>query len=85
MLHVDLGGSEYQIAHYIKDICAAIGQVKSVKVHRSPVAFALIEMTRREHTYEVASRFGGSTFGNCALIHLGQVGHARPGRQRAAA
>jgi hypothetical protein len=46
------------------------GFVKSVQIHRSPKTFALIEMATHMQTYEVAGRYGGSTFGSCALIHL---------------
>ena len=81
MLQVDLDDPDYEIAQYIKDICSPIGRVTSVKVHRSPVPFALLEMSRREQTYELAARFGGSTFGTCALIHLEQLANG----QRAAA
>jgi hypothetical protein len=85
MLQVDLNDPDYQIAQFIKVSCLAFGRVKSVKIHRSPVAFALIEMAGREQTFELAARFGGSNFGTCALIHLEQRAQGQPGRQRAAA
>ena len=85
MLQVDLNDPDYQIAQSIKVICLAFGRVTSVKVHRSPVPFALIEMSTREQTFELAARFGGSTFGTCALVHLEQLAYGQPGRQRAAA
>ena len=77
MLQVNLDEPDYQIAQVIKDICAATGRVASVRVHRTPVPFALIEMSRREHTYELAARFGGSTFGTCALVHLEQLAYGQ--------
>jgi hypothetical protein len=85
MLLVDLNDSDYQIAQFIKVSCLAFGRVKSVKIHRSPVPFALIEMSSREQTFELAARYGGSTFGTCALVHLGQLANAHPDRLRAAA
>ena len=81
MLQVNLDDSDFEIAQYIKGVCSPIGRVTSVRVHRSPVPFALIELSRREQTYELAARFGGSTFGTCALVHLGQLANG----QRAAA
>jgi hypothetical protein len=85
MLHLDLNDLDYQIMQFIKDICRAIGRVKSVRVHRSPVPFALIEMASREQTFELAARFGGSYFGTCALVHLEPLAYGQAGRQRAAA
>ena len=73
MLQVDLNDPDYQIAQVIKDVCSAIGRVTSVRVHRAPVPFALVEMSRREHSYDLATRFGGSIFGNCALVHLAHL------------
>ena len=85
MLQVDLNDPDYQIAQFIKVSCLAFGRAKSVKIHRSPVPFALIEMLSREQTFELATRYGGSTFGTCALVHLGQLAYGHPDRLRAAA
>jgi hypothetical protein len=85
MLQVDLIDPDYQIAQFIKVSCLAFGRVKSVKVHRSPVPFALIEMASREQTMELAARFGGSNFGTCALVHLEPLANGQARRQRAAA
>jgi hypothetical protein len=85
MLPVDLHDSDYQIAQFIKVSCLAFGRVKSVKIHRSPVPFALIEMLSREQTFELAARYGGSTFGTSALVHLGHLAYAQSAPQRAAA
>ena len=85
MLQVDLNDPDFQIAQFIKVICRVIGRATSVQVHRSPVPFALIEMANREQTYELAARFGGSSFGACALVHLEQLAYGQFGEQRAAA
>ena len=74
MLKVNLHEQDYQVTRSIRERCSGIGQVRSVKVHRSPCAFALIEMWQREQTYELTHEFGGSTFGTCALVHLEQEG-----------
>lgn len=85
MLQVDLNDPDYQIAQFIKVVCRPIGRTTSVQVHRAPVPFALIEMSSREQTYELAARFGGSSFGACALVHLEQLAYGQVDVQRAAA
>jgi hypothetical protein len=72
MLTVNLHEHDYQVTRSIRERCARIGQVRSVRVHRSPCAFALIEMMQREDIYELTFKYGGSAFGTCALIHLEQ-------------
>lgn len=72
MLEVDLNAPDIKVGEFVAQSCAPFGKVASVKVHRTPSAFALVEMTTRDQTNELAARFGGSTFGTCALIHLQQ-------------
>lgn len=72
MLEVDLQAPDQEVGMAISQTCSRYGRVTSVKVHRTPSTFALVEMTNREQTSELAANFGGSTFGNCALIHLHQ-------------
>lgn len=70
MMEVNLQSHDLDIGRDVAEICARFGHVASVKVHREPSAFALIEMKTREQTADVAARYGGSVFGTCALIHL---------------
>ena len=70
MLEVELGVPDPNLKRAITETCNRIGHVRSVKVHRDPSPFALIEMAEREQTYEVAARYGGSAFGTSALVHL---------------
>ncbi len=70
MLEVDLNDPDTNVERSITESCAKYGRVTSVKVHREPSPFALIEMAQREQTYEVAVEYGGSAFGTSALIHL---------------
>ena len=72
MLEVDLNDPDNNVARSITESCAKYGRVTSVKVHREPSPFALIEMSQREQTYEVAAQYGGSAFGTSALVHLAQ-------------
>jgi hypothetical protein len=70
MLEVDLDSPDLNVVRSITESCSVYGRVASVKVHRKPSPFALIEMARREQTLDVAAKFGGSAFGNSALVHL---------------
>ncbi len=70
MLEVDLDSPDLNVERSITQSCSIYGRVTSVKVHRQPSPFALIEMSKREQTYEVAAQYGGSAFGTSALVHL---------------
>lgn len=70
MLEVDLDSPDLNVERSITQSCSVYGRVASVKVHRQPSPFALIEMSKREQTYEVAAQYGGSAFGTSALVHL---------------
>jgi hypothetical protein len=73
MLQVDLTTPDSRVEQYIKQSCSKLGGVRLVRVHRSPTPFALIHMTTDQQNRELTSRFGGSVFGNCALVHLKQM------------
>ena len=85
MLKVDLNDSDYHIKQFITHTCSAFGRVTSVRMHRSPSPFALIEMATREQTYDLSFNFGGSTFGSCVLVHLEQTADRKQGGLRMAA
>jgi hypothetical protein len=70
MLAVDLKATDQKVQQIIAEKCAKFGRVSSVKVHRTPSAFALVQMATRDQAFELAATYGGSVFGNCALIHL---------------
>ena len=72
MLEVDLNEPDQSIERVVAESCKQFGRVTSVKIHRTPSAFALVEMTTREQTSELAASYGGSAFGTCVLIHLQQ-------------
>ena len=72
MLQVDLKEPDEIIVQTISDQCSRCGKVVSVKIHRNPTTFALVEMANHMQTMELAGQFGGSTFGTSALIHLEQ-------------
>lgn len=70
MLAVDLKATDQKVQQIIAEKCARFGRVNSVKVHRTPSAFALVQMATRDQAFELAASYGGSVFGSCALIHL---------------
>jgi len=72
MLKIDLSAHDREIEEHITKICAQFGAVLSVKAHRTPSPFALVEMKTRDETNQLALEFGGSVFGNCTLIHLSE-------------
>ena len=73
MLQADLNANDYHVAKTVTEACKHFGRVASVRVHRNPSAFVLIEMADRENAYELAFQLGGSMFGNCVLVHLEQA------------
>lgn len=73
MLQIDLKASDQQISQIITDQCVQFGNVISVKVVRSLVTFALVQMAHELQTFEVAAKFSGSVFGIAAVIHLEQT------------
>ena len=75
MLQVDLRQSDLQLSRFITDQCVHYGNVVSVKIVRSLVTFALVQMAHELQTFEVAGHFGGSVFGIAAVIHLEQQRH----------
>jgi hypothetical protein len=70
MLQADLNAHDFYVSRAVTLAAARFGAVKSVRVHRKPEPFALVEMVNREHAYELAFQLGGSMFGNSVLIHL---------------
>ncbi len=70
MLKADLNDHDYYVVRAVSLASARFGAVKSVRVHRKPAPFALVEMASREQAYELAAQFGGSMFGASVLVHL---------------
>ena len=72
MLQLNLNVPDQILERAIAKVCAPVGHALSVKVRRLPSVYALIEMSKREQADELAVKFGGSTFGSHALIHVEQ-------------
>ena len=73
MLQLDLRETDVLLEWTIAKICEQFGKVISVKLHRAPTVFALIEMSTRAETFELVARLGGSTFGVQAIVHVQQA------------
>jgi hypothetical protein len=72
MLEVNLTEPDYAIANYVAARCSGFGKVVSVKIHRSPKPFALVEMAHHLRTIALAGQYKASAFGNSVMIHLRQ-------------
>jgi len=72
VLQVDLKKADRELVPVITEHFSQYGRVMSVRIHRSPTPFVLVEMTSHMETMELAAQYGGSTFGTSALIHLEQ-------------
>ena len=73
MLQVNLDDHDSQIEQSLKQHYYNFGGVRLVRIHRTSARFAMIHMATSKQTNELSSRFGGSTFGTCALVHLKQT------------
>jgi hypothetical protein len=78
MLQVRLDETDKQISQFVTRECARYGTVVSVNIHRSPTAFALVEMANHGEALELSSQLGGSMFGTSVLIHLVQESAEKP-------
>ena len=74
VMELDLKNADTLVELVIAKRCSTYGPVASVEVHREPTPFAPVEMSRREHTEDVASHCQGSVFGNAALVRLEHKG-----------
>jgi len=70
MLEVNLAHADAELQQFITNTCSEIGQVMSVTVYRLPHPFALIEMSRRSESADLAEGLRGSNFGICMRVRL---------------
>ena len=73
MVRIDLTLSDSELSIVVASLCCEFGTVKSVKIHRRPMPFAIVEMSTLEETLELAARFDRTVFGNSVLLHLEQL------------
>jgi hypothetical protein len=72
VLPVDLKKTDRELSLDIQSRCGDFGLVKSVKIHRDPTPFAMVEMGSHYQALELAGQYGGSMFGTSVLVHLDQ-------------
>ena len=77
MLQVDLRQSAQELSRFITARCSDFGTVKSVKIHRSPKPFALVEMASLYEALELAAHYERTSFGACVLLYLEEASPAR--------
>ncbi len=73
MLHIDLTMSDREVSLFVAVHCAELGTVKSVKIHRQPKPFALVDMATHDESQRLAAQTGRPAFGTCVLFHLEQA------------
>ena len=76
MLQIDLTKTDLELDRLITACCSVAGNVKSVKIHRRPTPFALVEMSTHDETCSLAKQYGRPSFGQCVLVHLKQENQA---------
>ncbi len=72
MLHIDLTKSDRELSILIASRCSEFGTVKSIKIHRRPTPFALVEMSTQDEVLELAAYYDRTVFGTTVLLHLEQ-------------
>ncbi|MEO7725928.1 MAG: hypothetical protein ABIS45_01585 [Burkholderiales bacterium] len=65
--------SNSELSAIVALLCAQYGTVKSVTIHRRPLPYAIIEMSKIEETVGLAGRFDRTIFGNSVLLHWEQL------------
>jgi hypothetical protein len=70
VLTVDLKMTDLELSQVIQSRCSEFGLVNSVKIHRDPTPFAMVEMGSHYQALELAGQYGGSMFGTSVLVHL---------------
>jgi hypothetical protein len=70
MLQIDLHMSDCELSLVIAAHCALAGTVRSVKIHRQPKPFALVDMATQDETLALAAQNGRPAFGNSVLFPL---------------
>ncbi len=73
MLYVDLMQDDNKVAKLVTAQCAKCGTVVSVKIHRLPTPFALVDMSDYQQALALVAQYGGSAFKTSVLIHLEQL------------
>ena len=71
-LQVNLATPDQELCLQIVTHCSQFGEVKVIKLHRTPKPFALVEMATSDQAVKLAARYKREPFDNCVLIYLEQ-------------
>ena len=84
MLQVNLETPDQELCLQIVTHCSQFGEVKVIKLHRTPKPFALVEMVTNDQAVKLAAHYKRTPFDNCVLIYLEQkVRRGRGGSRKA--
>ncbi len=72
MLQVNLETPDQELCLQIVTHCSQFGEVKVIKLHRTPKPFALVEMVTNDQAVKLAAHYKRTPFDNCVLIYLEQ-------------
>ena len=70
MLEANLTLSDQKLAQFVATKCSPYGVVKSVNIYRSPTPYAVVRMSGRRETAELARKLGKAVFEGAAIIPL---------------
>ncbi len=70
MLQVDPAMSDDELSVIVTQSCINIGIVRSVKIHRQPKFFALVDMATPDDSKKLAAQFGRAPIGTGVLLPL---------------
>ena len=73
MLQVDPTLSDHELSLLVAKRCAAAGKVLSVKIHRRPRLFALVDMATDDATCQLAAQVGRPPIGTAVVVHLAET------------
>lgn len=84
MLQVNLETPDQELCLQIVTHCSQFGEVKVIKLHRTPKPFALVEMVTNDQAVKLAAHYKRTPFDHCVLIYLEQkVRRGRGGSRKA--
>jgi RNA recognition motif. (a.k.a. RRM, RBD, or RNP domain) len=84
MLQVNLETPDQELCLQIVTHCSQFGEVKVIKLHRTPKPFALVEMVTNDQAVKLAAHYKRTPFDDCVLIYLEQkVRRGRGGSRKA--
>ena len=69
-MRVDLTKCDREISQIVFARCSSSSIVRSVKIHRQPRPFALVELSNQQEANKLGAQYGRSPINDCVLIYL---------------